>query len=60
MTLRIFLILAASAGTGAALGLATSIQEGFFGALSVATLLHEMIKSKPSEKKSTSGSESID
>ncbi|MBG6099801.1 hypothetical protein ACLQ3D_20985 [Micromonospora vinacea] len=60
MSLRILLILVASAGTGTALGLVTSIQEGFFGALGVATLLHAMIEPKSSEKKPTAGAKPLD
>ncbi|MEV5768690.1 hypothetical protein AB0L34_29550 [Micromonospora sp. NPDC052213] len=62
MTLRILLILVASACIGVALGLATSTQDGFFGALGIATLLHAMVKPKPKsgEKKAISGAEPLD
>ncbi|MEU5525416.1 hypothetical protein ABZ744_00570 [Micromonospora chersina] len=62
VTLRILLILVASACIGVALGLASSTQDGFFGALGIATLLHAMIepKSKSPEKKAISGAESLD
>ncbi|MFG3713335.1 hypothetical protein [Micromonospora sp. NPDC047730] len=62
MTLRILLILVASACIGIALGLTTSTQDGFFGALGIATLLHAVIepKSKSREKKAISGAEPLD
>lgn len=56
MNRRTILILIASASAGAALGIATSFQDGFFGALGIATLLHAMIeptsprKSAPSRR----------
>ncbi|MEU4690533.1 hypothetical protein [Actinoplanes sp. NPDC023714] len=46
MNWRALLILAASAATGAALGIFTSAQDGFFGALGVGTLLHALLEPK--------------
>ncbi|MBM0277296.1 hypothetical protein [Micromonospora tarensis] len=46
MNRRTLSILMVSAVAGAALGIATSVQDGFFGALGIATLLHTMTERK--------------
>ncbi|MDG4807167.1 hypothetical protein O7634_10435 [Micromonospora sp. WMMD1120] len=46
MKWRTLSILTVSAVAGAALGIASSVQDGFFGALGLATLLHTMTEPK--------------